>query len=66
MTASERSGRGAVAGSLSGPRRPIRAGIVFGFAGQVDGLVRRIVAELEEAHGGPTAVLATAFALGSI
>ncbi|MCC5698591.1 type III pantothenate kinase, partial [Klebsiella pneumoniae] len=37
----------------------LQSGIVFGFAGQVDGLVRRIVAELEEAHGGPTAVLAT-------
>jgi type III pantothenate kinase len=37
----------------------LQSGILFGFAGQVDGLVQRIVAELERTHGGPTAVLAT-------
>ncbi|GAA0510604.1 type III pantothenate kinase [Saccharopolyspora subtropica] len=37
----------------------LQSGILFGFAGQVDGLVRRIVAELETSHGGPTTVLAT-------
>ena len=33
----------------------LQSGILYGFAGQVDGLVRRIVAEL----GGRTAVVAT-------
>jgi type III pantothenate kinase len=37
----------------------LQSGILFGFAGQVDGLVRRIVAELEATHGGPAVVLAT-------
>ncbi|HEY8372338.1 MAG TPA: type III pantothenate kinase [Pseudonocardiaceae bacterium] len=37
----------------------LQSGILYGFAGQVDGLVRRIVRELEAAHGGPTAVIAT-------
>ncbi|MGW3468009.1 type III pantothenate kinase [Saccharopolyspora sp. NPDC000995] len=37
----------------------LQSGILFGFAGQVDGLVRRIVAELESTHGGPTTVIAT-------
>lgn len=37
----------------------LQSGILFGFAGQVDGLVRRIVDELEAAQGGPTTVLAT-------
>nr|WP_218888513.1 type III pantothenate kinase [Saccharopolyspora hordei] len=37
----------------------LQSGILFGFAGQVDGLVRRIVSELEATHGGPTTVLAT-------
>jgi type III pantothenate kinase len=37
----------------------LQSGILFGFAGQVDGLVRRIVGELENTHGGPTTVLAT-------
>ncbi|PRW62385.1 type III pantothenate kinase [Actinopolyspora mortivallis] len=37
----------------------LQSGLLFGFAGQVDGLVRSIVAELEETHGGPTTVLAT-------
>ncbi|MCP2262282.1 type III pantothenate kinase [Streptoalloteichus tenebrarius] len=37
----------------------LQSGIVYGFAGQVDGLVRRIVAELETQHDGPTTVIAT-------
>lgn len=37
----------------------LQSGILFGFAGQVDGLVERIVGELERTHGGPTAVLGT-------
>lgn len=37
----------------------LQSGILFGFAGQVDGLVRRIVDELEATQGGPTTVLAT-------
>lgn len=37
----------------------LQSGILFGFAGQVDGLVARIVAELERTHGGPTVVLGT-------
>ena len=36
----------------------LQAGVVFGFAGQVDGLVRRIVAELGPS-AGPVTVLAT-------
>jgi len=37
----------------------LQSGILFGFAGQVDGLVRQIVKELEATHGGSTTVLAT-------
>ncbi len=37
----------------------LQSGIVFGFAGQVDGLVRRICAELVGSSGEPVAVLAT-------
>ena len=37
----------------------LQSGILFGFAGQVDGLLRRIVADLEATHGGSTTVLAT-------
>ncbi|GAB3296740.1 type III pantothenate kinase [Parasphingorhabdus pacifica] len=37
----------------------LQSGIVHGFAGQVDGLVSRIIDELEVTHGGPTTVLAT-------
>ncbi|RJQ78475.1 type III pantothenate kinase [Pseudonocardiaceae bacterium YIM PH 21723] len=37
----------------------LQSGIIFGFAGQVDGLVRRIVEELEVSHPGPTTVIAT-------
>ena len=37
----------------------LQSGILFGFVGQVDGLVRRIVDELESTHGGPTTVLGT-------
>lgn len=37
----------------------LQSGILFGFAGQVDGLVQRIVDELESTQGGPTTVLAT-------
>jgi type III pantothenate kinase len=37
----------------------LQSGILYGFAGQVDGLVRRIVRELEGTQGGPTTVLAT-------
>ncbi|NHD19138.1 MULTISPECIES: type III pantothenate kinase [Actinopolyspora] len=37
----------------------LQSGLLFGFAGQVDGLVRSIVSELEQTHGGPTTVLAT-------
>src|SRR5262249_27545729 len=33
----------------------LQSGILYGFAGQIDGLVRRIMAEL----GGPAAVIAT-------
>lgn len=36
----------------------LQAGVIFGFAGQVDGLVRRIVAELGPS-AGPVTVLAT-------
>lgn len=37
----------------------LQSGIMYGFTGQVDGLVRRIVADLEANHGGPTTVIAT-------
>ncbi|MDQ0378758.1 type III pantothenate kinase [Amycolatopsis thermophila] len=37
----------------------LQSGIVFGFAGQVDGLVRRIVRELTERTREPVTVLAT-------
>ncbi|MBM7771453.1 type III pantothenate kinase [Actinokineospora baliensis] len=38
----------------------LQSGIMFGFAGQVDGLVRRITAELSRTgHQGPTTVIAT-------
>ncbi|GGM44724.1 type III pantothenate kinase [Longimycelium tulufanense] len=37
----------------------LQSGIVYGFAGQVDGLVRRIVEELRGSHEGPTTVIAT-------
>lgn len=37
----------------------LQSGLLYGFAGQVDGLVGSIVNELEETHGGPTTVLAT-------
>jgi type III pantothenate kinase len=37
----------------------LQSGILYGFAGQVDGLVRRIVKELTSAGAGPIAVLAT-------
>ncbi|WP_433871037.1 type III pantothenate kinase [Saccharopolyspora sp. CA-218241] len=37
----------------------LQSGILYGFAGQVDGLVRRIVEELGASRPGPTAVLAT-------
>ena len=37
----------------------LQSGILFGFAGQVDGLLRRIVADLETTHGGSTTVIAT-------
>ncbi len=37
----------------------LQSGILYGFAGQVDGLVRKIVKDLEETHGGPTTVIAT-------
>ncbi len=37
----------------------LQSGIVYGFAGQVDGLVRRICAELVGGSGEPVAVLAT-------
>jgi type III pantothenate kinase len=38
----------------------LQSGILFGFAGQVDGLVRRIVTELDRTtHPGPVAVIAT-------
>ncbi len=37
----------------------LQSGILYGFAGQVDGLVHSIVDELETTHGGPTTVLAT-------
>jgi type III pantothenate kinase len=37
----------------------LQSGILYGFAGQVDGLVRRIVRELNAAEPGPVTVLAT-------
>ncbi|APU12409.1 MULTISPECIES: type III pantothenate kinase [Actinoalloteichus] len=37
----------------------LQAGILYGFAGQVDGLVRRISAELAATERGPITVLAT-------
>lgn len=37
----------------------LQSGILFGFAGQVDGLVNRILAELAVSHPGPSTVLAT-------
>jgi type III pantothenate kinase len=37
----------------------LQAGILYGFAGQVDGLVRRIRAELATTHPGPVTVIAT-------
>lgn len=37
----------------------LQSGILYGFAGQVDGLVRRIRAELAAGDGGPVTVIAT-------
>jgi type III pantothenate kinase len=37
----------------------LQSGLLYGFAGQVDGLVRRIAGELEESDAGPVTVLAT-------
>jgi type III pantothenate kinase len=37
----------------------LQSGILYGFAGQVDGLVRRITAELTASEPGPVAVIAT-------
>ncbi|PXY31163.1 type III pantothenate kinase [Prauserella muralis] len=37
----------------------LQSGILFGFAGQVDGLVRRIAHELSAGGGGPVEVIAT-------
>jgi type III pantothenate kinase len=37
----------------------LQSGILYGFAGQVDGLVRRIVGQLSASDEGPVAVLAT-------
>ena len=37
----------------------LQSGILYGFAGQVDGLVHRIVDELSAADGGPVTVIAT-------
>jgi type III pantothenate kinase len=37
----------------------LQSGILYGFAGQVDGLVKRIVKELAPGHGERVAVLAT-------
>ena len=37
----------------------LQSGIVYGFAGQVDGLVRKIIRELEQGNPGPVVVLAT-------
>ena len=59
-------GRAAHASSWSGPRSVIgkntveclQSGVLYGFAGQVDGLVRRILAELGP-KAGPVTVLGT-------
>ncbi|WP_007023124.1 type III pantothenate kinase [Saccharomonospora iraqiensis] len=37
----------------------LQSGILYGFAGQVDGLVRRITAELDPVRTGPVEVIAT-------
>jgi len=37
----------------------LQSGIIYGFAGQVDGLVRRIITELTASEPGPVAVIAT-------
>ena len=37
----------------------LQSGILYGFAGQVDGLVRRITAELEASGAGPITVIGT-------
>ena len=37
----------------------LQSGILYGFAGQVDGLVRRIVSELDSTGAGPVTVIAT-------
>ncbi|GAA0605908.1 type III pantothenate kinase [Kutzneria viridogrisea] len=37
----------------------LQSGIMYGFVGQVDGLVRRISEELQRSHPGPVTVLAT-------
>jgi type III pantothenate kinase len=37
----------------------LQSGIVYGFVGQVDGLVRRIVDELQLSEPGPVTVIAT-------
>ncbi len=37
----------------------LQSGILYGFAGQVDGLVRRITAELAHSEAGPVTVIAT-------
>lgn len=37
----------------------LQSGILYGFTGQVDGLVERIFADLEQTYGGETTVLAT-------
>jgi type III pantothenate kinase len=37
----------------------LQSGIIYGFAGQVDGLVRRITEELQHTHPGPVTVIAT-------
>lgn len=37
----------------------LQSGILYGFAGQVDGLVRRITAELDAAGAGPVTVIGT-------
>ena len=37
----------------------LQSGIVYGFVGQVDGLVRRIIEELQLTDPGPVTVIAT-------
>jgi type III pantothenate kinase len=37
----------------------LQSGILYGFTGQVDGLVRRIIDELQTTESGPVAVIAT-------